>query len=359
MEKEIPEEPFAITPNVLKRPSEVVIEVTARCNLSCAFCFNRSTFARAGRVVPDMPTKHIKEIINAVYNSGIDTVRFTGGEPLLRKDIFVLARHAKSLGMNVLLNSNGTLIDRNAASKIGIHVDNLLISLNSFSPESEIRLGGTAEYFRRRMDALRAVRKTGIDILRAGTIATPENIRHLDDFIAIVQDIGLDHWELYRTIPVSKKHVTASGKDLKVLVDRLTDINNTNRTNYVIANSIPFCFYDAAKTERVSLGAMSDDGHSRFVVDPRGFAKPSYQISENIGDPLDIMGCWNSGMMLKFRYLRFVPDSCRQCDYLWKCKGGSRFIARLVNGDYASPDPLMKKPEQEINTGQSQTGPCS
>ncbi len=341
MENEITEERHASVPSVLKKPSEIIIEVTARCNLSCKFCFNRSTFASAGRTLPEMPASHIKEIIDAVYDNGVDIIRFTGGEPLLRKDLFVLARHAKSIGMDVLLNSNGTLIDKKAAVRIGRYIDNLLISLNSFSPESEARLGGTAESFRRKIDSFRMVRKTGIWMLRAGTVATPENITNLDYFTAIVQELDLDHWGLYRTIPTTKQHATSSVKGLKALVDRLININRTSGTNYVIANPIPFCFYDAARVESVSLGGITDDGHSRFVIDPRGFAKPSYYIGENIGNPLDIMGCWNSDLMLKLRYLRFVPDACRQCDYLWKCKGGSRFIAKLVGGDYSSPDPLM------------------
>ncbi len=342
MEKE-PAESLEM-PNVLKKPNEVVIEVTARCNLSCPFCFNRITFAEHGRVIPDMPAGRVKQIIDAVYKNGIDTIRFTGGEPILRKDLFVLAGHAKSLGMNILLNTNGTLIDRNAAGKIGRYIDNLLVSLNSFSPESEVANGGTAESFRGRIDTLRAVRKTGIGILRAGTVATAENIHNIDRFITIVKDLDLDHWELYRTIPLSRKHTISSGKGLKLLVDRLYDINRAGGTDYFIANPVPFCFHDPAKTERVSVGAISDDGHTRFVVDPRGFAKPSYHINHNIGDPLDIMGCWNNDLMIRMRYLRFVPEECRQCDYLWKCKGGSRFIAWLVSRDYASPDPLMQKP---------------
>lgn len=47
--------------------------------------------------------------------------------------------------------------------------------------------------------------------------------------------------------------------------------------------------------------------------------------------------------MIKMRNLKFVPDQCKDCDYVEKCRGGSRFVANLVNGSYMSLDPLAKR----------------
>ena len=87
---------------------------------------------------------------------------------------------------------------------------------------------------------------------------------------------------------------------------------------------------------------MSIDGHIRYAIDPRGFAKPDYYIDKNIGNPLDIKGCWEHPFMKKMRNLKFVPRKCKDCKYLIKCRGGSRFSAKIINGSYCAEDPLME-----------------
>lgn len=61
-------------------PKEIPIEVTLRCNLSCEFCFNKDY-----RTKKELDTGSLKKIIDNISEAGIDAVRFTGGEPLLRK----------------------------------------------------------------------------------------------------------------------------------------------------------------------------------------------------------------------------------------------------------------------------------
>ena len=106
-------------------------------------------------------------------------------------------------------------------------------------------------------------------------------------------------------------------------------------------NAVPFCSYNPIKVSQVAIGADAVDGHERFAVDPRGFAKPIYYMDENIGNPTDILSCWNHSFMKKMRGLEFVPRECRSCIFLEKCRGGCRFSAHAVSGSYKAPDPLM------------------
>jgi radical SAM protein with 4Fe4S-binding SPASM domain len=109
---------------------------------------------------------------------------------------------------------------------------------------------------------------------------------------------------------------------------------------------LPFCSYKSKKTEEISNGALSVDGHIRYAIDPRGFAKPDYYIDKKIGDPLDIKGCWNNSFMKEMRNLKLVPEECKNCRYLLECRGGSRFSAKAMFGSYSSGDPLMNKNEK-------------
>jgi len=91
----------------------------------------------------------------------------------------------------------------------------------------------------------------------------------------------------------------------------------------------------------VCSGARSVDGHERFVIDPRGFAKPIYYIEKNIGDSLNILACWNHSFMKSLRSFNYLPKECQKCSLLEKCKGGNRYSAFTVSGTYQGKDPLM------------------
>jgi len=77
-------------------------------------------------------------------------------------------------------------------------------------------------------------------------------------------------------------------------------------------------------------------------VKHRGPDDSGYYIDKNIGNPLDIKGCWEHPFMEKMRNLKFVPRKCKDCKYLIKCRGGSRFSAKIAHGSYSAKDPLMK-----------------
>lgn len=323
-------------------PEEIILEVESGCNYRCPFCFNLNSFASKGRIVANLNSGYVKKIIDQIKKAGIRIIRFTGGEPLLRKDILELLEYAKSKNLEVRLNTNATLIDKKIARRLSQIVDNILIPINTLSAKEESILSGNVNSFHRKIESIILLKKYGIKIVRAGTVATPKNIRRLEKFLNLVLKLRLDDWEFYRIIPTIHNKVTNSKEDMKVLVDKILSFKKLTGHNFLIANGIPFCFLeDRNKTNAASGGALAVDGHIRYVIDPRGFAKPDYYIKKNIGDPLDVLGCWNHPFMKKMRTMKFVPRECRDCSFLEKCCGGSRYISKVSGGSYSSRDPLM------------------
>ncbi len=104
--------------------NEVIISVTNRCNLRCRMC--QIPLQSNG----EMATEELKEIIRDAAGLNPNSIVFSGGEPLLRKDIFELISFVNQRKINTCLTSNGTLIDnevaRNLASS-GIGVVNISI----------------------------------------------------------------------------------------------------------------------------------------------------------------------------------------------------------------------------------------
>ena len=322
-------------------PREIMIEVESRCNFNCKFCFNKNSFAKQGRDIKTFTTSQVKKIINTIAKAEVKIVRFTGGEPLLRKDIFELMEYAKSKGLKVRLNTNGSLINnKGVVKKLNNLISSILIPIESYNDKEESLITGHQHSLEKKIKAIKLLKKEGLMTIRAGTVATKESIRNLEKIFKLVQALKLDDWEVYRPIPVPENKFPISRKDVRILVNKLIKFSQKADRTFNIVNGIPFCAYDKEKINSVSRGALPIDGHIRYAIDPRGYAKPDYYIDKNIGDPLDILGCWNHPFMKKMRNLEYVPKECKKCQYIEKCRGGSRFAAKIAFNSFRAKDPL-------------------
>jgi len=331
----------------LDLPVEVMIEIESRCNFKCKFCFNRISFASKGHGGQTLRTGEIKKIIDNIKKAGIPQVRFTGGEPLLREDLLELIKYAYSKGLIVRLNTNGYLIKSYAQVKEMVkYLDYVLFSLHTYDVHEDEKITGVEYSLDRKLRAIKWFRKAGIRIIRINTIATLKNIRNLEKFYELIKELKIDRWAVNRLIPISGEKEQWGEKELPLLINKLTKIKKDKFKNKIptqihIVNAVPLCAADPIRLNSICSGGRSVDGHERFVIDPRGFAKPIYYLEEDIGNGINIMDCWNSSFMKSLRNYKFLPIECKNCPLLEKCKGGNRYCAYVVNKSYFSPDPLM------------------
>ena len=322
-------------------PREVMIEVESRCNFNCEFCFNKNSFAKQGRDIKTFTTNQVKKIIEAIAQAEVKIIRFTGGEPLLRQDIFDLMEYAKLKGLKVRLNTNGSLIDnKKIVKKLNNLISSILIPIESYNDKKESLITGHPHSLEKKIKAIKLLKKEGLMTIRAGTVGTKESIKNLEKIFKLVQALKLDDWEVYRPIPIPENKFPISRKDVRILVNKLVKFSQRAGRTFNIVNGIPFCAYDKKKIDGISRGALPVDGHIRYAIDPRGYAKPDYYIDKNIGHPLDILGCWNHPFMKRMRNLKYLPQECKNCQYIEKCRGGSRFAAKVAFNSFKARDPL-------------------
>ena len=89
-------------------PKWIALEITSRCNLRCVHC--RSSSEEAVRE-PDLDTAETMAMIDDIASYAKPTLVLTGGEPLLREDLFELIEHGNASGLTMCLATNGTLLD--------------------------------------------------------------------------------------------------------------------------------------------------------------------------------------------------------------------------------------------------------
>lgn len=147
--------------------------VTSRCNLKCSFCMR--PLQRQ-----ELPTEKALKVIDEVCRSSIPFFHFSGGEPLLRKDIAILAKRASDNGCIVGLSTNGTLFDHKNVHKIAEVFDQIFISLDGFAnTHDKYRGKGT---FKKVIDAITWLRSFGVKV-GVITVVAPWNIDILPSFI--------------------------------------------------------------------------------------------------------------------------------------------------------------------------------
>ena len=326
----------------LSIPKEVIFEVTSSCNFSCSRCFNINSFAKVNRKIPNIPINTIKKIVNSCAEAGVNQIRITGGEPLLREDLFEIFDFIRSKNISIWLNSNASLITKTNIKTLEQFVDNILVSINGHDEKSEMLWTSTHDSFNKKMIGIELLSQSKIPVLRFGSVLTSNNILHLKEIAKLIGNFRHDHWEVYREIVLYNK-LKPHKNDLKFIIDQICEISLLRKKIVNIPNAVPFCGADSELMNYLCTGALHDDGHSRLVIDPNGFAKPSYFLNVNIGNPEKILECWNNPFMLKMRNLEFVPPECNGCKYLLKCKGGSRYSGLINEGHYLGKDPLMTK----------------
>lgn len=170
-------------------PGPVVIwNLIRRCNLTCEHCYSIS----ADKDFPgELNTQEVFKVMDDLKDARVPVLILSGGEPLLRPDIFDIARRAKGMGFYVGLSSNGTLIDESNIDAIDeIGFDYVGVSLDG--------IGATHDHFRRKqgafeasMHGIRLCRERGIKVGVRYTM-TEGNAHDLPALLKLVEDEAID-----------------------------------------------------------------------------------------------------------------------------------------------------------------------
>ena len=322
-------------------PVEISFEVTPKCNFSCDFCFNLNSFKKDTK---ELSTDQIFKIIDNITQEGINTIRFTGGEPFLRKDILKIFEYAKAKGIYVKANTN-LIFSKQDIKKLKNYVDCLYVSFNPSEKYNNILQD---REFKRKIDFIRDLVKNNFKF-RLNTVSTKHNIRKLKDLGKIVNSFDCG-WTILRQVPTKNQKTQINNGDVKILIESLIDINKKFNKKYIIT-ALPFCSYNPKKVKQVSIGSKRCGAFFSLSVNPSGRINICYSINKDLGNAFKagLIDAWKAKFSANIRELTSLPETCKECSYVNECLGGCRFAAKLVNGSYSSLDPLAM-PKNHYNS---------
>ncbi len=348
----------------------VVWNVTNRCNLRCKHCYIE---AEDRGYENELTTEEAKAFIADLSQMKAPVLLFSGGEPLIRKDIFELGRLAADSGLRPVISSNGTLIDNEVARKIkeagfqyvGISIDGVPATHDEFRNKK----GAFAE-------ALRGIRACLDNGVKTGIRFTVNkyNKADLPEIFEIIEREGIPRFCMYHLVYagrglemagmdtnheekrailelVSRKTIELHEKGVEVEI--LTTDNHADGIyllNY-IKNNMP---ERAGEIEQLLEMHGGCSAGTKFAnVDPRGNVHPcqfwqDYTVGNVRERPFSEIWLSDDPLMIQLREKdKHVTGKCGDCSYKTYC-GGCRIRAQAVTGDLWAADPACYLSEDEI-----------
>ncbi len=354
-----------------KRPV-VVWNITKRCNLHCLHCYADS---KNQDYKHELSTQEAISVIDDLASFSVPVIIFSGGDPILRKDIFELARYAKGKGIRCALSSNGTLIDKDIAKKIkdadfayvGVSIDGI--------GEINDRFRGMHGAYDLAIAGLRYCKELGI---RTG-IRLTLNRRTINQLPAI---FDLSERENIPRIYIS--HLVYAGRGRKIMGDDLNHYETRMAVDYIFERALDFnrrgiekdiltgnndadgvylflkmLKADPVKAEEIYRLLLKRGGNSSGVaigcIDNLGFVHADqFWMHYSFGNARErrFSDIWLDLTDPVMRELKdrkgILKGRCAECSYLDICGGNYRVRAEVEYNDIWASDPSCYLTDEEI-----------
>ena len=174
-------------------------ELTARCNLKCRHC---RAEAQDSAVEGEFTTAEVLKAAREIREFADPIMILTGGEPLVRPDIFEIAGECSKIFSRVALATNGTLVDDQIAGRIvDSGIQRVSISLDGARADTHDSFRGLSGSFDAALRGFDALKRAGVSV-QVNVTVTNHNDREMDELLNLVLERGADAFHVFMLVPV-------------------------------------------------------------------------------------------------------------------------------------------------------------
>ncbi|MEW6108778.1 MAG: radical SAM protein [Nitrospirota bacterium] len=339
-------------------PKWIAWEITRRCNLRCVHCRSASELEVKGH--PDFTTAEAFRIIDDIVSYAKPVVVLSGGEPLVRRDVFEIAEYGTGKGLRMCLATNGTLVNDEICEKIkssGIKIVSLSLDGSVEAVHDDFRSQKGA--FEGTVNAAKLFRKHGIEFIINSSF-TKRNQEEIPRVYRLARELGATAWYMFMIVPTGRgediMNELISKEDYEEILDWHYDMEKEEKDMLVRPTCAPHYYrvvLQRAKKEgsrvrrrtlKFSTGGAKGciAGQLICLIDVDGnvlpcsyFPKPAGNIRQQAFKDI-----WeNSGLFKDLRDFKKYKGRCGSCEYINVC-GGCRARAYSVYGDYLEEEPF-------------------
>lgn len=316
--------------------------LTKRCNLRCAHCYLDAGEAGRG----ELTTEEALGVVEQCARAGTELLIISGGEPLMRKDLFQIAGHASSLGVAVVLGTNGTLITERTIPQIrDAGVQGVGISLDSMHRERHDAFRGVTGAWAKAVFALHRCAKAGISVLVQSTV-TPWNYHEIPDLIAFASGLGATGFLLYFLVCTGRGEaltdITPTQYE-KALAD-LVEAQGKYPGMMIRAKCAPQLVRVAERNGSAlmaSAGCLAGNQYGRIT--PEGDVTPCPYLPLGAGNvrTTELVEIWAGSPLLRQFRNPVLGGRCGACEFRQEC-GGCRARVYAATGHLWGEDPFCR-----------------
>lgn len=334
-----------------------VLHITNSCNLKCKHCY-----ASAGKKLENELTyDEIIDIVNQLEKMNINYITISGGEPFAREDVFDIIKYIRDKKINVMITTNGTLLNENTVRRIKeLGVDSVQISIDSHIPEIHDKFRGEIGCFDKAVEGIKLCKDNGIKVSLMSTLSAI-NRENINDLIQFALSLKVDGFAMERFVPEGRgnneKEIAITSKDLKKCLEILYNARQKYKECFFTTNDPLFSFVDGtAKTmyeiakENPNLCGGCSLGKMAFIITPDGEVGLCTRLYTKIGSIREksIKQIIDENKLLNTVCNRDnLKGKCGRCKYKRIC-GGCRGWAYQTTGDYLGEDNLCWLDEKDI-----------
>lgn len=296
------------------------IAVTYRCNLKCEFCYV------GDKSYPELSISDLKKILFKIYyEAKVPSVSFTGGEPLLRKDIVSLVEYATRIGLWTNLITNGTLLDERMVKclkKAGLC--SAQVSLEGYNPEIHDWITKVSGSFEATIRGIKILQNYGIPV-HTNTTVSRSNIKFLKEILMLIKGLGLSRLSMNLLIPCgsaeNKKDLWVPYSEIGDYILEIKHLAEKKNIKFLWYSPLPMCEFNPVAYGFGNKSCAAITG--LLSIDPAGNVLPCSSWRESVGSFLkkSFKEIWESPILSYFRNADYAPADCHQCLQFKICKG--------------------------------------
>jgi heme b synthase len=339
-------------------PKWIAWEITRRCNLKCIHC--RSSSEIEVKDHPDFSTQEAFRIIDDIISYAKPVIVLSGGEPLLRMDVFEVARYGTEKGLRMCLATNGTLVNDKICEKIknsGIKIVSLSLDGSEETVHDNFRNQKGA--FAGTINAAQLFQKHGIEFIINSSF-TKRNQKDIPRIYKLAKELGATAWYMFMIVPTGRgeeiMNELISKEDYEEVLEWHYQMEKGEKEMLVRPTCAPHYYRivlqkskeEGTKFERRTLKFSTGGakgciaGQLIALIDVDGDVLPCSYFPKSAGNikVQSFKDIWeNSELFKELRDFKKYKGKCGSCEYVSVC-GGCRARAYSVYGDYLEEEPF-------------------
>jgi radical SAM protein with 4Fe4S-binding SPASM domain len=328
----------------------LIFELTDDCNQYCKFCYNHWKESETQILKEKSSFRQAKKVLKTVFKqANVNSISFSGGEPLLMQKIADLVFYAHWHKANVSILTNGTLLTSDLLENFtDLGVRRIQIPLLSVNPNTHDALTQLEGSWTQAVEAAKNVMARNPDWFNAVLVLSKQNANEIDDILQFYKRLGVKNVLVNRfnVGGLGRKYqseLNLSHSELRDAFRKIDDFALENDMRFYSGVCTPMCVLNPADYRKIAFSFCNKNILLRpITINYKGdvrFCNHSPRVLGNVFEkPL-------AEILLNEdydAYFNTTPDYCANCELLIRCGGGCRAASEQVYNTFAKVDPVVE-----------------